>query len=394
MKVSAYQRRLRAVRGFRFKCLLLVFMLTGPVFSGCASQYVTRIPDPDKPLVFPVDHGGHEDAQWEWWYYNGRLETESGKKYDYFFSFFKVYVDGDSVIRIPMSCLTWPFPMFLPFLFGGFSIFDHQEDRYEQRDRSLMPFFWIGDYQNDDLNIRLGANKSWRQADNTFRVQSSIDGYHLDLTLTPERAPLLYGNGHNGTLLPPNTIHRYYSYTRMKTQGTLQKGEYMEKVTGVSWMDHEYGFIYHKDLRSWDWIGMTLDNGMDVVFGLVHFFSGKIVPQSFCTIRFPNGQIEHLEAKSFRMKPVRSWKCSSGITYGIDWEMEVPDFGLKLHTKAIRNDQVMAMIMPPMVFWEGPCDVQGTFKGKPVRGRAFLETWGDYKVPFRGLYRSEMKPRK
>lgn len=78
---------------FKLHFLILICFI---VF-GCAPTYVSRVPNPEKPLMFPRDHGGHEDAQWEWWYYNSRIETESGKTYDYFWSFFKVYVDGDSM---------------------------------------------------------------------------------------------------------------------------------------------------------------------------------------------------------------------------------------------------------------------------------------------------------
>lgn len=173
----------------------------------------------------------------------------------------------------------------------------------------------------------------------------------------------------------------------MKTEGTLKLGNKEEKVTGVIWMDHEYGLIYHKDFLAWHWLSATLENDVDLVFGLVNYFSGAIVPESFCTIRYPDGHIEHLERKDFNMRPIRTWKSSmTNFTFGIDWKMEIPKLNIKLQGKAIRDKQ--EMIVPPIIFWEGLCKIEGSFNGKTVQGRGFLETYGDYKVPFRKIYRS------
>ena len=42
----------------------------------------TRIEGP-RPLIFPADHGPHDDTQTEWWYYTGNLTAESGEHFGY-----------------------------------------------------------------------------------------------------------------------------------------------------------------------------------------------------------------------------------------------------------------------------------------------------------------------
>ena len=43
-------------------------------------RYHLKSADPVKRLALPEEHRGHTDAQWEWWYFNGHLETASGRK--------------------------------------------------------------------------------------------------------------------------------------------------------------------------------------------------------------------------------------------------------------------------------------------------------------------------
>ncbi len=42
-----------------------------------------------RPLVFPADHGPHDDYQTEWWYYTGNLTAETGEHFGYQLTFFR-----------------------------------------------------------------------------------------------------------------------------------------------------------------------------------------------------------------------------------------------------------------------------------------------------------------
>jgi len=203
------------------------------------------------------------------------------------------------------------------------------------------------------------------------------------------REPLLYGKKQNGVLEFPKVVHRYYSNTRLDTTGIITVNGKTEDVTGTSWMDHQYGFVDNTDFQGWDWICANLDNGVDIVFAYVKYFWGGVVPQSFCAIMYPDGRTEYMEADQFRIKPTRTWESpKTGITYGIDWEMEVPKLGVALRAKASLDNQEMKIF--PVKFWTGACDITGNFNDNPVTGRGFLETWGDYRAPFRNMYRSGM----
>jgi predicted secreted hydrolase len=351
-------------------------------------RYQLRPANVAKRLAFPEEHRGHTDAQWEWWYFNGHLETASGRKFDYFWSFFKVIMDDDTFLGIPVRYVTKPF--YVPFFFGGTSLFDHEKKKYLFGVRSTLPFFWMANYSKEDMDLRLLDYTARREEDDTFRVRSSVRRNKLDLQLTPVRPPILYGYKGNGVLDFPEARHNYYSLPRLETTGTIKTGRKLETVTGISWMDHQYGFIYSEEFRGWEWMCAHLDNGVDLMFAHVRLFDGEVLPQSTGAVMYPDGRAVLLGKEEFSLKPLRYWKSRlTRITYAVDWEMEVPGMGIRLVSHAHVDAQ--QMILWPMIFWEGSNSISGVFEGEEVNGRGFLETFGDYNPFGRGMYKTGMR---
>ena len=58
----------------------------------------------------------------------------------------------------------------------------------------------------------------------------------------------------------------YYSMTRLTTEGRLTVGGQSFAVHGASWMDHEFSSnALSKDQVGWDWMGLHLANGQDLM---------------------------------------------------------------------------------------------------------------------------------
>ncbi len=351
-------------------------------------RYWLEPADPTKRVALPQEHRGHTDAQWEWWFFNGHLETGSGRRLDYFWSFFKVIMDDDTFLGIPVRWFTKPF--YVPFFFGGTGLLDHEKRKYMFGVRSTLPFFWMASYSRRDLDLRLFDYRAWRKEDGVFRVGSSIRGNKLSLQLTPVRPPILYGEEGNGVLDLPKARHHYYSIPRLETSGTITMGRKEEAVAGTSWMDHQWGFIYNEEFDGWEWMCAHLDNGVDLMFAHVRWFGGEVLPQSFGAVMYPDGRTARLRRDEFVLRPLRYWKSSlTRITYAVDWQMEVPEMGTRLHSRAHLDAQ--QMILWPMIFWEGSNSISGVFEGEEVTGQGFLETFGDYSNWARRLYKTGKK---
>ncbi|HWW60288.1 MAG TPA: lipocalin-like domain-containing protein, partial [Thermoanaerobaculia bacterium] len=52
-----------------------------------------RLATPGYEFSFPRDHGTHDEFRTEWWYYTGHLRTESGRRYGFEVTFFRVGVE-------------------------------------------------------------------------------------------------------------------------------------------------------------------------------------------------------------------------------------------------------------------------------------------------------------
>ena len=349
------------------------------------SRYGLGSADPTKRVALPEEHRGHTDAQWEWWFFSGHLKTASGRRLDYFWSFFKVIMDNDTFLGIPVRYFTKPF--YVPFFFGGMGLLDHEKKKYVFGVRSTLPFFWMASYSRKDLGfaaLRLHSPaRGGRHVQGAKLRQRKQTGppAHSGAATHPLR-----GRGQRSARFPQGPP-QYYSLPRLETTGTITRGRKEETLTGISWMDHQWGFIYSEEFDGWEWMCSHLDNGVDLMFGHVRLFGGEVLPQSFGAVMYPDGRTVLLRKEEFILRPLRYWKSQlTRITYAVDWEMEVPEMGILLRSRAHLDCQ--QMILWPMIFWEGSNSISGVFEGQEVTGQGFLETFGNYSNFARRLYRT------
>src|SRR2546427_11356988 len=68
------------------------------------------------------------------------------------------------------------------------------------------------------------------------------EGIAIRLRLTPEKPPVIHGTaGVSRKGERPGESSHYYSFTRLQTEGTLTYQGKPLTVSGLSWMDHEFG---------------------------------------------------------------------------------------------------------------------------------------------------------
>ena len=71
-------------------------------------------------------------------------------------------------------------------------------------------------------------------------------------------------------------------------------------VTGTSWMDHEFfTSAMAPGLVGWDWFGLQLDDGWEVMLYLLRHQDGTVDPASSGTLIDPQGQDPAPEAGRF-----------------------------------------------------------------------------------------------
>jgi predicted secreted hydrolase len=227
-------------------------------------------------------------------------------------------------------------------------------------------------------------NEGWRaglESSSVHRLVASTKAFGIDLRLDESRRAVLHGDrGYSRKGASSGNASYYYSLTRMPTQGTISIDGRTIDVTGESWMDHEFGTTFlEKEQVGWDWLSLQLDDGRDVMVFQLRRQDGSIDPRSSGTVVDPDGNHRHVPLEGgFSLEPGRTWRsAASGGRYPVEWQVRLPREGVDLAVTPVLDDQELRTGQSTGVtYWEGAIDVNGSVKGRPVRGRGYLEMTG------------------
>jgi predicted secreted hydrolase len=326
---------------------------TGPYYLWETSATIKRV-----SVYLPEDDGVH-DAPVEWWYWTGHLEDSQGGRYGFEEVFFLVKWLGSHYIMAHQSITD--------VAQGTFS--------YDVR---IAP-----GYPEEGANgLLLSADNSTAADNSTGFLASdgmqnvltgSAGAYEVALDLIPAKPPVLNLDGGFGELVPGLSTY-YYSRTRLDAQGTLQKGGETIPVKGTAWFDHQWGDLFKTLEIGWDWFGIQLDGGMDIMLFVIR--DQETGPVAGGTIVDSQGRYETLQPGQFQVTALSQWKSpDTGCTYPSGWVISFGDQQLTVLPEV--QDQE---IPSPIPYWEGTATVSGA-----LRGRAYVELTGycgSVPVPF------------
>jgi predicted secreted hydrolase len=271
--------------------------------------------------------------------------------------------------------------------------------RWALRDLFLAHFA-ISDIDEQSIHSFERINRSgigWAGADTTaYRVwnedweakldvrdhllAASDQGYSIELRLAPRKSEVIHGVISISQIgaAERNASH-YYSLTRLDTEGSISvKGESFQ-VTGLSWMDHEFGSSFLEEQQvGWDWFSIQLHDGRDLMLFQGRRADGSIDPRSSGTLIDVDGRSTHIRSGEFSLQPGDQWRsAASGASYPTEWLLELPAERLKLRLTAVLKDQELRTPESTGVtYWEGSIEADGTAGESQVRGRGYLEMTG------------------
>jgi predicted secreted hydrolase len=171
----------------------------------------------------------------------------------------------------------------------------------------------------------------------------------------------------------------YYSYTRLKTEGEIEFKGTKTRIEGLSWMDHEFGSDQlGEDQAGWDWFSIQLDNNVDMMLYLIRRRDGSVDPYSSGTLVYENGVARHLALREFSLEVLDHWKSArTGTQYPIAWKVTVPAETIELEIRPYFSGQELDTRKSTRVaYWEGAARVQGSYRGKAIRGMSYVEMTG------------------
>lgn len=332
-----------------------------------------------RPLVFPRDHGTHNETRTEWWYLTGHAKNAQGRAFGFQVTFFRSRVDGTQDLKSRLAAKQ--------LLFAHAAITDVQGGQLVHDQRIAR---WNGEPPAQAERAVFASALDTRVVLRDWQIARGDDGVYttrvagaeltIDLRATPAQAWLLQGeDGFSRKGPEPAQASFYVSQPHLAVRGTLGlKGERFE-VQGMAWLDHEWSeALLHPEAVGWDWIGMNLFDGHSLTaFQLRRKDGSKLwaggsfraagSAQSPTDIyRFRPGEVD--------FKAQRWW--TSPLTrarYPVEWMVRTPaDF---YTVKAVIDPQELdSRASTGTVYWEGLSDLIDS-NGKPV-GRGYLEMTG------------------
>ena len=227
-------------------------------------------------------------------------------------------------------------------------------------------------------------NEDWVAAldtDGRHVIHIGDESIGLALTLDPGRPPTI--NGRNGVsqkgAATGNASH-YYSLTRMPTRGALVIDGERFDVTGLSWMDREFGTsLLESDQQGWDWFALQLSDGSDVMIYQLRRTDGSRDRHSSGTLTRADGRVSALTSSDFTLSPTGpTYRApGTGAVYPVAWRIEIPGeaVGLTVSTP-LPAQELDATASTGVAYWEGMVEAAGTHRGQTITGRGYLEMTG------------------
>jgi predicted secreted hydrolase len=164
----------------------------------------------------------------------------------------------------------------------------------------------------------------------------------------------------------------------MPTRGTITVDGTAHRVTGTSWMDHEFGTTFLERAQAgWDWFSVQLDDGSELMLFQLRDREGAPDPHSSGTLIPGAGAARPLTGAMFTLEAGRLWRSpSTGASYPVEWRVRIPGERIDLKVGAAIDAQELSGLASGVAYWEGAVDVEGTGHGRPARGRGYLEMTG------------------
>lgn len=302
----------------------------------------------------------------QWWYFTGHIFDVSGKEFGYELTFFvfgiqkRHYRSQFGVDNIYVS---------------HFAVSDPKQKKFYFTDTSDAGAFGLAGASGNLLNIRVD-NDSLQGSPQRMHIRASGNNTALNLILSPEKPLVL--NGERGysrkSALSPYQASFYFSYTRLKTEGTLTLNGTAFQVKGQSWFDREIssrGLAMNQ--MGWDWFSIQLRDQREIILYLLRNMDGSIDPFSSGTFIYNDGQYRHLQKGDFSVTVLSYYRSKkTEARYPAQWEIKIPSEKVALKITPLMEDQeCIATGTTGNRYWEGTCRVQGT-----AEGRAYVELTG------------------
>jgi len=339
--------------------------------SSSGSDFRAALPGYE--FEFPRDHGSHEDFRTEWWYYTGHLNTESGRRFGFELTFFRVGVvppDVPAGGRWDLRNLA----------LAHFALTDINGKRFRYYEKANRASPFTAAAATGFLDVFNEGWKATTSPDGSWRLIAKTNGDAVDLTLKTRKPPAIHGeNGISIKAPVAGYASHYYSMTRLEVSGTVTAAGKSERCTGLAWMDHEFGSsALRENQQGWDWFSVQLDNETELMLYQIRRSDGTPDVTSSGSLVTSDGTVIHIRRDQMQITTTRRWRSPrTGATYPMRWKIAVPSLRLSLMLDPyLENQELVTRDSTQVTYWEGAVRATGSLENTAVSGNGYVEMTG------------------
>jgi predicted secreted hydrolase len=342
---------MRRVRSCAVSALIALVCTACSAPAAPLPQAPVPSPDAPAPVVFPRDAGPH-DVLTEWWYYTGHLRSDTdGHSYGFEFVVFQVRRQD-----APAGYL------------AHFAVSDIDGHRFSHQARFTQSDPATG-FPLDVNGWRLGNDGPADVIKADMRAAPGAESpFQVDLRLTDEKPPALH---HGGFIdYGPAGGSYYYSRTRLAVTGTIASvGGDPATVSGIAWMDHQWGNFVVAASGGWDWYSLQLDDQSELMLYVLRAPTGETTGVYGSQI-LADGTVRDVSPGSIVAEATGTWTSPhTGAVYPSGWLISLPDGG-RLQLAPQLDDQELWFPgasgngVGAMSYWEGAVNISGDRTGQ------------------------------
>ena len=359
--------------------LILLFLCIAMLYSCKKQEY---LPVSAPAISLPADQFAHSGAPNEWWWHVGTLTSADNRRFG-----FEINVTGE-----------------VDYAYTQIEITDvNNQCNYQKVNVAIpCPANWAQYDQTKPWQVQLSGSAS-SPTDGAVLMQA-IDGNPLNMKVNAsfvdaasntscqlllnfyqQGPPLLaFGTGVHFLVNPNGTTpltknNYYYSLTHLQASGTITIGKEVIEVTGVTWMDHEYGAFPSGTPGKpviWLFQDIQLSNGIH----LSNFTNFGVIPianvpmKSNASILLQNGKSVYVETTTTPMAPV--FISKKGVVYYLKFIVQInsPELTATFEINSLYPDQLFIDEGGADVYeGVGSCFANFGTKENIVSGTAWIE---------------------
>jgi|GEM_PF-563985 len=333
--------------------------LAGSIQDGETTPSAASLLEPDSntlpAIVLPADQYGHVGAPTEWWWHVGTLQTADGREFG-----FEVNACGvlDAMVFTEIAIADVDKQI-------HYQIVNDQayDEAWAETDLTKPWYVRItgpdGDPGNGAVSMTAIDGNPLNMAVNaTFTDAAKGTSCRIDLNLLQQGPPLLvWGTGCQVLVPGIDPIkgnNYYYSLTNLQASGSITIGTEVFEVTGLTWMDHEYGAFPDPgpgQKNVWTLQDMQLSNGLHLSnytkFGVAPC-DGVAMP-STATLLLPGGESWFVETTTTPSDAM----SINGTTYFATYTIRMRTLGRSHIQFVVRNICPNQVFVDPMKFNSG-----------------------------------------